>query len=149
MEFTATLKLLDEIGIYVRDAYKSKLKAGNHVATGKLYNSISYKITTTTNAVKLEFKALPYYINIEDGRKAGSRFPPPNAIKRWCIKRGLPSDTGTVYTISRSIAKNGIRPSPYLREIKKTLPSFTDDLEKAFRIDLEAYLEEQIKTKTT
>lgn len=145
MDFTQTLDVLEEIGKYVRTTYKAKLKAGGHIASGKLYDSIGYKIKVTEKSITLEFKALKYWINIEDGRGAGKKMPPINAIKRWMVKKGITKSNSTAYLIARKIGRDGIKPSPYLHDIKKTLPSYTEELEKAIKIDVDNYMEQQLK----
>ena len=55
MEFNNTIITLNKIGELIRDTYKGKLKDGGHIATGKLYNSINYKLVVTDNDIKLFF----------------------------------------------------------------------------------------------
>lgn len=81
-QYIETTKVLIEIGKYVKDLYKSKLKENKKIATGTLYNSIDYRVEVTDKGVKLYFVADKHYINIEEGRKAGMKMPPPEAILR-------------------------------------------------------------------
>lgn len=69
MEYTNLINTLNQIGLEVRNKYKDKISS----ATGKLYNSIDYKVTISSDSIKLLFIAEDYWINVEEGRKAGSR----------------------------------------------------------------------------
>lgn len=143
MEFTNTIDTLELIGQLVRDQYRGQLKKNGNISTGKLYNSIGYKIEVTDTGVNLYFLALDYYIYIENGRKSG-KFPPINVIKKWMVSKGIPESNNTAYVIARKISKKGIPAKPYLRNIKKELPSFTDDITKAIEKDLEDYLNKNL-----
>ena len=118
MEYKNLQNKLNEIGIEVKDKYKSKLKGEGVYATGKLYDSVSYKLTIKENVVELYFTALDYWINIEDGRKPDSKMPPVDVIKKWMIVRGIPDKPGVAFVIARSIGKKGIKPNPFLRQTK-------------------------------
>lgn len=139
MEFTNLEQTMDMIGDLVRSQYKARLKQGGHISTGKLYNSIDYRLVITENGIKLYFIALDYYIFIENGRKSG-KMPPISTIKKWMTSKGL-NDNKKAYAIARNIGKKGIKPSPYLREIKSTLPSFYDDIQTAIEKDITIEME--------
>jgi hypothetical protein len=102
MEWDNLKTTLDIIGKMARDDYKEKLKAGSF-ATGKLYNSVKYRIDITENGVKLSFVDLPdYYLNLENGIKAG-KMPPISVIQKWIIDKGIPDKPGLAFLIARSI----------------------------------------------
>lgn len=48
----------------------------------------------------------------EFGRAAGSKMPPPDALKPWLRRHGLPE--GLAYVVARNIAERGIAPRPSL-----------------------------------
>lgn len=145
MEFNNTITTLNKIGELIRDTYKGKLKAGGHIATGKLYNSINYKLVVTDNDIKLFFLAEDYYIHIEEGR-------PVQAIQKWMIVKGIKDikDKGKIsYLISRSISRKGIKPSPFLREIKSTLKNYRIEIEEALNKDLKEEIKEIVNKNKT
>ena len=52
-----------------------------------------------------------YGIVMEEGRRAGAKMPPVNAIKLWVVRKlGIPPEEadGVAFVIARSIAKKGI-----------------------------------------
>jgi hypothetical protein len=60
MEYTHLTEALEVIGAEMRDKYKEKLKANGVYATGKLYNSVGYKLTVTEGLIDLKFEAEDY-----------------------------------------------------------------------------------------
>lgn len=82
MVFTHLEEKLSEIGAEVREKYKGKLKANGVYATGKLYDSIDYKLTVKEEGIELYFVALDYWINIEEGRKPNSKMPNVAEIRK-------------------------------------------------------------------
>lgn len=78
------------------------------------------------------FDLIEFFINdyvqfIESGRRPGAKFPPPMAIANWCKDKGLPSDNRTVYLICRAIARDGIKPRPFLDDAFEELDKYWDD----------------------
>lgn len=140
IQYTHLIAELNIIGKKITDEYKLKLNTNDVWASGKLYNSIDYKIVNTKDGFQLVFLAEDYYINIEDGRAAGLKMPPLNVIKTWIIEKGLPRTKGLDYIIARSISKNGIKPRPYLREIEQDLDKYTSRIEKAIIADMESLI---------
>jgi len=136
MEFTNLITQLDLIGKNVKEEYKDKIKKGAF-ATGKLYNSVNYRLDITEKGVKLTFLATDYWIDIENGRKAGGKMPNVKVIQKWIVTKGIPDKPGLDYMISRAIQRDGIKPKPYLRDIKIKLKDYNDDIKKALNLDLE------------
>lgn len=82
MVYTHLEEKLSEIGVELREKYKGKLKANGVYATGKLYNSVDFKLTVNEGKIDLSFVALDYWITIEEGRKPNSRMPNVAEIKK-------------------------------------------------------------------
>lgn len=142
MEYTNLIKILNTIGTEIRDKYKEKIKTGAY-ATGKLYNSVQYKVNVTDSSVKLSLNLEDYWINVENGRVAGKKMPPISVIRKWMLSKSIPDKNGLAYLISRKISKKGIKAKPYLRQTKnEVIPNYMDDITKAINKDLK----ESIKT---
>ena len=136
MEYTNLIKILNTIGTEIRDKYKEKIKTGAY-ATGKLYNSVQYKVNVTDNSVKLSLNLEDYWINVENGRAAGKKMPPISVIRKWMLSKSIPDKNGLAYLISRKISKKGIKAKPYLRQTKnEVIPNYMDDITKAINKDL-------------
>ena len=82
MKYTHLTEALKEIGEVMRDKYKERLKANGVYATGKLFNSVDYKVTVTEGVIHLSFQAEEYYLKIEEGRKPNSKMPPIDQIRK-------------------------------------------------------------------
>lgn len=147
MEYIHLENKLAEIGAEVREKYKSKLKANGVYATGKLFNSINYKLTVKDDEIELYFTALDYWINIEEGRKPNSKMPPVDVIKKWMITRGIPNKPGVAFVIARSIGKKGIKPNPFLRETRIEIKELEPEIKIALEKDLDSYMDKNIKGK--
>ena len=145
MEWTNLIKVLNTIGEEAELEYKEKIKNGAY-ATGKLYNSIDYKVKIVNGKITLSFDNLPdYYLNVEKGRKAGASMPPINVIEKWMVSKNIPNKPGTAFLIARSIGEKGIKAKPYLRDIKlKIKQNYTDDLQKALALDLNEQIKETL-----
>lgn len=145
MEYTNLIKILNTIGTEIRDKYKEKVKTGAY-ATGKLYNSVQYKVSITDSSVKLSLNLEDYWINVENGRAAGKKMPPISVIRKWMLSKNIPDKNGLAYLISRKISKEGIKAKPYLRQTKnEVIPNYMDDITKAINQDLKESLNKKKK----
>lgn len=152
MEFKFTQEILNTIGELVVEQYKSDLKTNpkkygngrNSIASGKLFNSVNYKLNVDDN-LKLYLTLDDHYIYVEEGSKFTTKMPPLSVIKKWMVDRGI-SGKNLEYKIQRSIFKKGIKPKPYLRDIKQTLKNnYKDEIEKALKKDIKIFIENKIK----
>lgn len=147
MVFTHLEEKLSEIGADVREKYKGKLKANGVYATGKLYNSVDFKLTVNEGKIDLSFVALDYWVTIEEGRKPNSRMPNVAEIKKWMVAKNIPAKPGLAFVIARSIGKKGTKPQPFLRETIVELKSYIPSIRTAIEMDLDSYIENNIKNK--
>jgi hypothetical protein len=117
---------------------KSILLRNKKIATGNLYNSIRYQIDSN-GQIKFIFAEEGKWV--QQGRRAGDRFPPPAAISKWVRQKGITGtnrETGKPLTngqltflISRSIAKKGIKPLPFMKmAIKQSIKQLGPKLAK-------------------
>ena len=100
---------------------KSILIQNRKVASGRLVNSVRY---TVNSQGKISFI---YDIDgkwVTQGRRRGSRFPPPAPISRWIREKGIQgrdkrgrfiSNKSLTFLISRAIARDGIKPLPFMK----------------------------------
>lgn len=140
-------KKVEEAGKALREIYKDKLKSGGVSATGKLFDSVDYRLEVLEEHIYLYFKAEDYYIHIEKGRKPNSKMPPIEVIRKWMITKGIPDKPGTAFVIARSIGIKGIKPKPFLREAKIEIKEYETQFKDALLLDVEKYIDKNIKGK--
>lgn len=140
-------KKVEEAGKALRETYKDKLKSGGVSATGKLFDSVDYRLEVLEEHIYLYFKAEDYYIHIEKGRKPNSKMPPIEVIRKWMITKGIPDKPGTAFVIARSIGIKGIKPKPFLREAKVEIKEYETQFKDALLLDVEKYIDKNIKGK--
>lgn len=140
-------KKVEEAGKALRETYKDKLKSGGVSATGKLFDSVDYRLEVLEEHIYLYFKAEDYYIHIEKGRKPNSKMPPIEVIRKWMITKGIPDKPGTAFVIARSIGIKGIKPKPFLREAKVEIKEYETQFKDALLLDVQKYIDKNIKGK--
>lgn len=62
-----------------------------------------------------------YVEYIESGRKAGSKKPPIEAIRKWAKKKLGKEDNLTIYKIRSAIVRDGIKPRPFMYKVLETI----------------------------
>lgn len=112
-----------------------------------LVKSIDAKIETGAQTF-VRVVANDYYKFIDTGRRAGATPPPYSAILDWVIRKKIAGNGITparlAFAIRAAIAKNGIRPRPYLKDYQKHLEA---ELEKVFAKEFETVLIDNLKKK--
>ena len=127
---------------------KSILLRNKKLATGKLYNSITYNVSSDGD---ISFSYAPEGKYVESGRRRGARFPPPGPILKWIKIKGIKGrdrttgrfikDKALVFLIQRAISRDGIKPVPFMQlAIDKATQQLMVDLEKS----IAAYYEREI-----
>ena len=156
MEFKKTKEVLNIIGELIVEQYKNDLKTNpkkygngrNSIASGKLFNSVNYKINIDKN-LKLYMVVADHYIFVEEGSIYTNKLPPIQAIRVWMNYKKLNygDKSNLDYKIQRSIFANGIKPKPYIRDIKNDVfKNYKYDIEKALKEDIATYIKDKQKS---
>lgn len=153
MDYNETKKVLNIIGELVVEQYKNDLKNNpkkygngrNSIASGKLFNSVDYKLNVDKD-LKLYMVVADHYIFVEEGSVYTTKLPPISAIRIWMNQRSIPYIKNADYKIQRSIFKNGIKPKPFIRDIKNdVINNYKDDIEKALKEDIKNFIKQKTK----
>lgn len=127
-EIPGLQELLTDYARSVVDTYKGKIE--DVMASGQLYNSITYQVDGKGQNFDVTITLEEYWKNIEYGRSPGAKFPPVDAIKNWISVKGItpqpytlptggvriPTENQLAFLIGRKIARDGIQAKPYLQE---------------------------------
>lgn len=128
-EFKHTIQAIDEFGRLIVDNYKAELEACGY-QDGALYRTISYSIKSGSNMWSISIKLEEYWRYIENGRRAGAKFPPLDAIEKWIIRKQIiphpvtlksgrtviPSIKQLSFLLARSISQKGIPARPFFKK---------------------------------
>lgn len=127
------LATLDEYAEKARELYKRKLTDKGINASYKLLNSVETTVKRGDDTFTVTINLEPYWIYVENGRKAG-RFPPIDKILEWIrVKpitpysdsRGrLPTEEQLAFLIARKIAEQGTEPKRVLAETVSELNNY-------------------------
>lgn len=96
---------------------REKIAEQDHNATGALSASVEARAVELADMWRIEVLANDYGIFVNNGRRAGSKFPPLDIIRAWMNTRNIGTDLqrewqrrGLAFVIARSIAERGIPP---------------------------------------
>lgn len=152
-EFENLVRVLQEYGNEVQELYKQKLANDDATASGELINSVKYIYEQNGNSYSVSLSLKEYWKYVEYGRKAGGKFPPAQAIRKWIeikpilprpLKNGkLPTLNQLTFLISRKIAEQGIRPRNILEKtLEEINKEYDNKISEALTIDLSNSLNE-------
>jgi hypothetical protein len=137
-------KLANEFGKdYVRTliALLKGNKPYGKVASGRLINSINYKLVETANQIAVIIEANDYLEYVDRGRRPGT-YPPIKPLKEWAKLKGM--GEGAAYAIRNKIHRFGIEPTNVINRTTRefeTSSTFTRKYEEM----MVKQLEEQIR----
>jgi len=123
---------------------KSILIRNHKVATGTLINSIRYNVSSN-GSVSFSYSEDGKWVT--QGRKKGDKFPPPAPIRKWIKTKGITGYDAKghkikiealTFLISRAIAKNGIKPLPFMdMAIDMSIKQLSAELDRSIAVYLE------------
>jgi hypothetical protein len=99
----------DYVKILVRE-----LKRAGKDASGRLINSIDYKLREDANNIFIVIESEDYLKWVDEGRKRGT-YPPIRPLIEWTNVRGIPKSAA--YAIQKSIFKFGIKPTRVIQRV--------------------------------
>lgn len=104
-------------------------KVGKNTLTNSdVYNTLNTVAEQVGDNFVISLFINHYIVFIESGRRKGATPPPFYAIHEWCVKKGLPSDNRTVWSIINAIVRDGISPRPIISV-------FFEQIDRRFEVD--------------
>ena len=114
-EFPKVAEVLERYGKEFIELYKLNLVQSGRPASGKLAESLSYRVNLGTNVYAVDISLLEYWKYIENGTRP--HFPPVSAIREWIrvkpviprpFENGkLPTESQLAFLIARKISRVG------------------------------------------
>jgi len=158
---TETAKALNTFGERVVRLSKINLGVMKKDNTGALRKSLSYDLNVFRSGnFSFSFDMEEYAGNVDRGRKAGKGIP-VNVLDKWIKTKPVrlrdletgkflkqtPSRMKSLsYLINRKIKNKGIEPTHFFSEpFEEEFKKLPDILVKSFALDVESYLEQQLK----
>jgi|DEB0MinimDraft_10_1074344.scaffolds.fasta_scaffold12310_5 hypothetical protein len=124
------------LGEKITDVMVDELVSDNKIATGNLIQSIRSRVEETQEGPATVIEFAQYGVYVDAGRRPGDKMPPVQAIESWIsqrrIKTGTFTQTQLAWAIAKSIAKKGIKASPFIdNSIEYAINNFSDELAEA------------------
>ena len=118
----------------------------------ELSNNIKFNLQVNDTVFEIEFQAPEYWKYANYGRSPG-KFPPPDKIEDWIIRRKItpyPTKSGKIptrkqltYLISRKIAREGFKGSGFLeKSLSEQQDYWEDRIKEAIGEDIELQIME-------
>ena len=114
-EFPKVYEVLERYAKEFIEQYKLNLVESGRPASGRLADSLGYKVNLGTNVYAVDISLLEYWKYIEDGTRP--HWPPVDAIREWIkvkpviprpMANGkLPTESQLAYLIGRKISRVG------------------------------------------
>lgn len=155
MEWTNTIKALEAVGSFTIQRFRDKLNKPDPFssnATWNLYNGISTRIEVSDTKLRLLFHTpedetdpVTNVTYLEQGRKPG-KWVPVKVLEKWVLQRNIQftnvNQKRMIYLINRSIYSGGIKPKPYLNEIREEIKFgiHQQNIKNALKQDIQAQL---------
>ena len=108
-----TKKLLEDLGKRVVKMARRNLttnKPYSKIASGELHKSLGFELKFEKGEPVFDWVGMHYGKFVNEGRKPGS-MPPPSALDKWVIRKGLAPRTQSGKFKGRSISTVGFRKS--------------------------------------
>lgn len=135
---------LERIAPVLISLYRQQIDQTNTNATGRLANTINFKLEIDNQAISLDLLLEDYWKYIEYGRKPGKQ-PPIRNIQNWIkVKRILP--TINPYLIARKIGRYGTEGKYLLSNSLEYINKYYYELiEEAVTLDITNNLDQFLK----
>ena len=108
------LDILDQLAEHLKKALQTELSVQMRVVSGTLINSIEAVVKETMSGFEIVGSAVYYAKYVENGRRAGAKGVPIEALIEWIrIKRIVidgRSERSTAFMFQSSIRRKGIAP---------------------------------------
>jgi nucleoid DNA-binding protein len=144
-------KELKEVGIDLVKEIIEELHTYDKVASGRLVQSLSSKVTRVVvgvmDKVQLSIIDSSGTLKFVDGGRRPGKQPPTGPIMKWIDDRRLPirkgqTKAGVAFVIARSIGRKGIKPTHIIKtSMIKIMAKHKELLSKASKVEIQKQLD--------
>lgn len=132
---------------FLKLALRTELEQQGHSASGKLSQSIDVVVNETMTGFELVGQAVYYAKWVNDGRKAGSRGVPIEALIEWVRQRKINiqgmKEQSIAFMFQTSIKNKGIAPSLFItKTLNDSEQAIDDKITEAMGNVLDTYIEQ-------
>lgn len=140
MKLTEVNMVLERYG---KDAIESMNKFLGENGIENLQKSMTQKVDSKGPVSTLTVQMAHYGEYIDSGSVYTTKFPPPDAISKWCDRRGLAGGekdkngfNKATYPVSLKIFRDGIKAKPFLHLFEDLYPFYEDMFSEALTKDV-------------
>jgi len=163
-----TKEVLDTFGKRVKQQARTNLTKGKHKASGGLYDSTDYELSTGPKSFSLFFELEDYW-EFQDKGVSGTevkyntpfsyktRKPPAKVFEKWAKQKGIkPRGKNGQFTtyksfgfaVANSIFKKGIKPTKFFsKPFENEFNKLPGDLVQAYALDVENFIDFTLNRK--
>lgn len=154
--YPITEKYIINYANQVESEIETRLKNYGKYASGFLYNSIGYKLSTANDSFLLKFVMADYGYYVDKGAKPSKYYGKQGggtgksemikSLMKWCVIKGLPK--GAAFAIRNKIWKFGQKPTNFFTiPIKRRAKQFEKGYENAMAKDIDNLIQKEIDGK--
>ena len=163
-----TKEVLDKFGKRVQQQARTNLTKGKHKASGGLYDSTKYELSTGPKSFSLFFELEDYW-EFQDKGVSGTEIkyntpfsyktkkPPAKVFEKWAKRKGIkPRAKNGQFTtyksfgfaVANSIFKKGIKPTKFFsKPFENEFNKLPEDLVQAYALDVENFIDFTLNRK--
>lgn len=139
-------KELKDFALKIQDSLEKTLKDiisnANIDKRSRLYRTskVTSKVTLRDDIIS-DYFIQDYAIYVDRGRRAGAKPPPVSAIYDWMKRKKIKGNLSVAYAISKAIARDGIKPRPFIAQYESVSVKMADKMLDEFldRLTLRIY----------
>ena len=138
MQLKRLSEVLERYGENVIEDYRAALKEKGY----RIADDISVRVDAVGGIYTVVLSLADYWKYIEGGRKPGGKMPPQAPILKWIQDKGIKPKEDNItndqlsFLIRRKIARDGIKPKPFLTDAVENNSNIIEDIVNAYRVDI-------------
>lgn len=124
-----TKEIIHALGEDITTLITIILSSNSHKAemtNSDIYESLSVVVKDDGDLI-FDIVLKEYLTYVESGRRAGAEPPPIESIEAWARRHNISTDNDVIWAIREAIARDGIKPRPFMDEVFSNLDEYWED----------------------